>query len=262
VADMFSNAEAYERMMGRWSAQLADLFLNFVHVRDDERVLDVGCGTGSLMQALAERTTRGRIVGIDPTAPFIEYARSRFCDPRITCERGSAFDLPFPDASFDVSLSLLVLMLIPTPEKAVDEMVRVTRPGGVVGACTWDADGFTMVAALWDEAVRLDPAAATAAERPKHCNRAGQLRQLWESAGLQHVEETALQFDARFSSFDDYWSPFLTGIGPPGVYVTSLSESKRIALRKALRVRLSPDNPDKPFSLPARAWAVRGVVRS
>ena len=58
-------AEAYEVMMGRWSRQLAPLFVEFVGVRDGERVLDVGCGTGSLSATLARVTGASKIVGID-----------------------------------------------------------------------------------------------------------------------------------------------------------------------------------------------------
>jgi ubiquinone/menaquinone biosynthesis C-methylase UbiE len=53
---MFGVAEAYEVMMGRWSRQLAPMFVEFVGVRDGERVLDVGCGTGALSATLARLT--------------------------------------------------------------------------------------------------------------------------------------------------------------------------------------------------------------
>ena len=64
---MFEVAEAYEVMMGRWSRQLAPLFVEFVGVRDGEKVLDVGCGTGSLSATLARVTGASKIVGIDPS---------------------------------------------------------------------------------------------------------------------------------------------------------------------------------------------------
>ena len=78
---MFEVAEAYEVMMGRWSRQLAPLFVEFVGVRDGERVLDVGCGTGSLSATLARVTGAAKIVGIDPSKGFIEYARTKLPIP-------------------------------------------------------------------------------------------------------------------------------------------------------------------------------------
>lgn len=101
MADMFPNATAYERLMGRWSERLAPLFLDFAAVRDRDRVLDVGCGTGALVDAVVKRGAGSTVVGIDPSQPFIDYARQRFSGPRFTFECGNAMALPYPDASFD-----------------------------------------------------------------------------------------------------------------------------------------------------------------
>jgi precorrin-6B methylase 2 len=85
---MFQGAEAYEAMMGRWSRQLAPLFIDFVGVRDTDMVLDVGCGTGSLTTTLARVTRASKIVGIEPSSSFIDYARTQISDPRSpSCRR-------------------------------------------------------------------------------------------------------------------------------------------------------------------------------
>jgi trans-aconitate methyltransferase len=65
MAEMFANAAAYERVMGRWSARLAPPVADFSQVRDIGRVLDVGCGTGVLVQFISDTTRRSSIVGID-----------------------------------------------------------------------------------------------------------------------------------------------------------------------------------------------------
>src|SRR5262245_46636474 len=118
MAEKFADPGAYERAMGRWSALVAPPFAEFAQVRDGGRVLDVGCGTGSLVQALLSATRRCEVVGIDLTAPFVDYSRARFVDPRVTFDCGSALALPYPNGSFDHALSLLVLMHLPDPAKA------------------------------------------------------------------------------------------------------------------------------------------------
>jgi len=189
MADMFANAHAYEVRMGRWSVRLAPLFVHFAQITDGGHVLDVGCGTGALVRTVSAMTRQSEIVGIDPAQPSLEYARTQLADPRITFDRGTALDLPYPAGTFDYTLSLLVLMFLPHPEKAASEMRRVTRPGGTVAACPWDREGLEMTAIFWEEAIRLDPAAAERAERLLQFDQAGQLTALWHATGLQHVEE-------------------------------------------------------------------------
>src|SRR5262245_15141176 len=103
---MFANAHAYEATMGRWSARLAPRFLDFAKITDGGRVLDVGCGTGSLIGALAAAAPTATIVGIDPALPSVEYARTRFTEPRISVDHGNALELPYPDGAFDRTLAL------------------------------------------------------------------------------------------------------------------------------------------------------------
>ncbi|HSH70910.1 MAG TPA: methyltransferase domain-containing protein, partial [Deferrisomatales bacterium] len=224
------------------------------------RVLDVGCGTGSMIGAVAERTRRTVIVGVDTAQPFLAFSRARFSDPRIAFARGSAGALPCPDNAFDQCLSLLVFQLIPQVEVAAAEMRRVTRPGGTVAACAWDGKGLEMAAVLWEEAARLGLAARGGAERKRSCSGEGQLAWLWREMGLAAVEETGLEIRTEFRSFDDYWLPLLDGVGPAGAYVAALAGEQRDALRAALRRRLLGGRPDGPISLGARAWAVRGTV--
>ena len=260
MAEMFVSASAYDNMMGRWSTRLAPLFVGFARVRDGARILDVGCGTGSLVQAVADVARESKIVGIDPAPTFIEHCRKRFADPRFAFDCGNGMELPYPDGSFDQALSQLVLQFVPQPEKAAREMRRVTRPGGTVAAATWDAANLELSAVLWDEAVKLDSAAAARAPGTRPCSRKGQLAELWQATGFENSEETALEIPTEFSSFDDYWLPFTTGTGPHGVYVATLTPEQRDALRDALRRRLLGDRPDGPFSMRARALAVRGTV--
>ena len=166
-----------------------------------------------------------------------------------------------PDTSFDKTLSLLVMNFIPDPAKALQEMIRVTRPGGVVSAAVWDyGDGMEMLRVFWDEAVATDSTIAPRDERHMPLCKRGELAALWRANGLQDVAEQAIVVGLPFESFDDYWSPFLGGQGPAGAYAASLSETARAALASRLRKRLLGEREDGAFTLQARAWAVKGVV--
>jgi hypothetical protein len=90
--------------------------------------------------------------------------------------------------------------------------------------------------------------------------RQGELAEFWNGQGLRDVRETPLVVPMTFSSFDDFWSPFLEGQGPAGAYVAGLPEGSRRELEQRLRRRLLGGGGDRPITLHAKAWAVRGIV--
>jgi SAM-dependent methyltransferase len=259
---MFSLGEAYEIFMGRWSVRLAPLLVRFAGVIDDDDVLDVGSGTGALAATVAALAPSSRIVGIDRSEPYVAVARARHESQRLHFEVGDAQQLPLKEGSFDRTLSLLILNFVPDPKRALTEMVRVTRPGGTVAAAVWDyGEGMEMLRVFWDEVIALDPRADGMDERHMPLSRAGELAGLWRTQ-LQNVSDTALTIETPFSSFENYWSPFLQRQGPAGAYVGTLSPRDREELELKLRQRLLGNRADGPITLHARAWAVRGIVPS
>jgi SAM-dependent methyltransferase len=246
--------------MGRWSRELATLLVRFAGLRDGDTLLDVGSGTGSIAAAVAS-TPAVRIVGLDPAAPYLGFARSRHDHDRTRFIVGDGQRLPFHDGAFDRALSLLAINFVPDPQKAATEMTRVTRRGGIVAAAVWDYDaGMEMLRLFWDAVVALHPEDAQKDERHMRLCRSGELAALWRSHDLQNVTEEALTITTDFASFDDYWNPFLEKQGPAGHYIAALPEPDRDALRRALRHRLIGDGLDHAFTLSARAWAARGLV--
>jgi SAM-dependent methyltransferase len=261
--NMFGDAEAYERFMGRWSRLVAPRLVGFTgRLPERGRMLDVGSGTGSLAFAIAERNGRARVLGIDPSKEYVAYASSRNPFPdRTSFEVGDAQQLHFPDASFDAALSLLVFNFIPDPKKALLELRRVTKPGGKLSAAVWDyGAGMRMLRMFWDAAAGLDPAAEKLDEKHMPLCRAGELSALWREGGLENVREQSIDIRMRFESLADYWDPFLLGQGPAGSYVRRLDSDKLQALRNEVNRRLALPGENTAFVLPARVWSVRGTV--
>jgi SAM-dependent methyltransferase len=258
-----NNAEAYERLMGRWSPLLAEEFLAFAGVAPGESVLDLGCGTGALARALAARAAPRRILGIDIAPAYIDHARRHANDPRLSFAEGDALALDLADGSVDRALSLLALNFIPGPERALGEMRRVTREGGIVAAAVWDfAGGLVYQRIFWDTAAALDPEADRA--RARHyaspLTRERELEAAFVAAGLRDVEARTLTIRQRYADFADYWQPIANAQGPVGDYVKRLSPPALAALAAALERAYRSGGADGPRSMAATAWAAKARV--
>lgn len=262
---MYTNPEGYERYMGRWSARLAPRFMEFADIAEDAFVLDVGSGTGVLGHALTGAGRRPRVVAVDPVADYVDYARRRPGAEGILSGVAGAEALPFADNGFDAALALLILQEIADVPRALAEMRRVTRPGGRVAACQWDfRDGMPMLSLFWQAVAAVAPEAArekaSRSVSEGFSDRAA-LANLWAGGGLVAVGTVGLVVAMEFASFEDYWSPFLDGATPTGVFARDLPEKVRRAVARDLRERiLGHDARDRAFTLEARAWAVRGTV--
>jgi SAM-dependent methyltransferase len=244
-------ADAYDRFMGRYSRLLAPQMADLAGVRADQRALDVGCGPGALTTVLVERLGAASVSAVDPSSSFVEAARTRH--PGVDVREATAEDLPFADDTFDTAIAQLVVHFMRDPVAGIDQMRRVTRPGGVVAACVWDhAGGRGPLGLFWQKARELDPGVAD--ESHLAGAREGHLVQLLEGAGLHEVEATTLDADRDHPTFDDWWDPYEHGVGPAGAYVATLDAERRLALRDRCHAALG----DGPFTVPAMAWAARG----
>jgi SAM-dependent methyltransferase len=259
--NLWSGGDAYEQYMGRWSRQIAPLFLDILNPPRDAEWVDIGCGTGVLSSAILRNCAPKRVAGIEPSAAFVEAANSQIDDSRFHCQPGSAEALPYNDDAFSAAVSGLVLNFVKDKEKSVAEMVRVTSPGGIVALYVWDYAGHMQIMRyFFDTAIELDEGARKFDDgynapicRPRP------LSHLFERAGLIDIKVASLDISAAFESFEDYWSPFLGGTGSAPKYCTSLSPEAQARLKENLRAQV-PIGPDGEILLAVRAFAVKGTV--
>jgi SAM-dependent methyltransferase len=191
---------------------------------------------------------------------------TRGSGPRISSATflvAAAESLPFPDGSFDAALALLVLQEFDDPGRAVREMARTIRPGGTVAACLWDfRDGMPMFSLFWQaaETVAPDAVARRRVEHPPSRPGLQGLTELWADAGLAEVRTARLDLSQEFSSFEDFWLPFLTQATPTSDFAIAVNRETGGELANALRRIMPAARPDGSFALPARALAVAGVA--
>jgi SAM-dependent methyltransferase len=113
------------------------------HLRPGMRLLDIGCGPGSITLGLAAVVAPGEVVGIDLRPEAVEQARALAAERRVSNVRfevASVYAQPFADPAFDAVFAHAVLMHLAEPVRALAEVRRVLRPGGIVGLSDLDID--------------------------------------------------------------------------------------------------------------------------
>ncbi len=259
--ETWGSGDAYERYVGRWSRPVAREFLGWLNVEPGLRWGDVGCGTGALVEGILAGSGPTSIIAIDRAEGFIRAARERVKDPRVQFDVGDALALAWPANSCDATVSGLVLNFVPDPKAMATEMVRVTRPGGTVGAYVRDyGGGMQMMRHFWDVAVLINPhdSKLDQAERFPICQ-PEPLATLFREVGLSPVSVRAISVATVFRDFNDYWTPFLGKQGAAPTYLAGLDAVARDRIRDTLKARLAAA-ADGPIGLTARARAVQGKV--
>ena len=116
-------------------------FFERLNIPAGTRLLDIACGAGQLTIPAARKGIQ--VTAIDLAANLVQQARARALEEHLQAriDQGDAESLPYPDASFDVALSLIGSMFAPRPELVASEMIRVCRPGGRVIMGNWTPQG-------------------------------------------------------------------------------------------------------------------------
>jgi SAM-dependent methyltransferase len=250
----------YEAFMGRWSAAVAQALLDAVPLRRGGRCLDIGCGVGSLSRVVADRLAPLELVGIDPSRAFLRQAVQAL--PHLLPVCADATALPFGASTFDTAVSGLVLNFVPDAHRALVEVARVLRSGGVFAAYVWDYDHPDFfLARLWAGLAAVHGERSVADERGRWavCTIEG-LTEVTEGSGLSDVRVRPITIDTFFPDRQAVWDAFLLGVGPAGRAVGALDVPIRARLRQWLLDDL-PSSKDGTMRLTGRALAATAVRR-
>jgi ubiquinone/menaquinone biosynthesis C-methylase UbiE len=256
---MFSDGKVYERMMGRWSKRVGQTFLEWINAPKNLKWIEVGCGNGAFTEELIAHCAPLEVTAIDPSEGQLSFARTRPAAKLAQFRQADAQALPFPDRSFDAAAMALVITFIPEPAKAVAEMARVVRPGGLIATYMWDtlAGGVPLAPvgkafkAMGKEYARVS---SDASKREV-------MQSLWQAAGLQEIETREIRIPVTYSSFEDFCESNLVPIGPAGQVLKAMSASELKELKDRLR-EILPIASDGRIAYEAFANAIKGRVAS
>ncbi len=209
-------AETYERVHAPRFAEPARDLATLAGVAAGSSVLDVGTGTG-VAAKVAQELGAQTVVGVDPSEGMLDVARS--ARPGIEFLAAEAIDLPFPDGRFDVVLGNFVLAHFAKVETALFDIIRVTKPGGVIGFTTW-TDGRDAFTDAWLELVStvvpddlLAPTLDKVIPNHERYTRRAAVEETLLDAGLRHVRTEPAQYEWRYDrdEFVDGLTVWATG---------------------------------------------------
>ena len=208
----------------------AELLCEAVNLQADWRVLDVATGSGNAAIAAARRGCQ--VVGLDYVPSLLESGRLRARAECLAVEfvEGDAENLPVPSASFDAVLSIYGAMFAPNHRRTAEELLRVCRPGGVIGLASWTPEGFI------GEMFRLfgkyiAPVAGLAP--PIRWGDPDHLREIFGS-GIGSMTNDVRTAVFRFASAKDNVDFFRTYYGPTLKTFESLSAARRESLEREM----------------------------
>jgi SAM-dependent methyltransferase len=261
LRDQIAGARAYEELhvpalFKQWCPRLLDA----AGVGTGDRLLDVACGTGVLAREAATRVGReGYVTGVDPGRGMLAVARE--LAPDIEWKEGIAESLPYPDRFFDTIGCQFGLMFFNDRVKALQEMIRVARPGGRVAVAVWDSlensNAYPVEVRLIQRLA--GEAAADALRAPFALGDKDALAALLEGSGVESVSVATHDGTARFPSIRSMVEADLRGWLPVmGVFLDELQI--RSILEEAERALANYVTEDGHVVFNSPAHIATGVV--
>ncbi len=182
-------AAAYDSLWSPAIQPLGERLLEHLPLAAAEHVIDVGTGAGALLPAIRRAAPRAAIVGIDRSEGMLQLARQRHDGPLAIMDAQS---LDLPDDCFDVAIVAFVLFHLPDPQRCLEEVFRVLRPGGKVGTATWGVEHLATANVIWAEELTVAGAATfqlPATDNRACCNSEAKMTRVLERAGFTEPED-------------------------------------------------------------------------
>ena len=247
-------ARAYESLhvpalFRQWAPIVADA----AGIERGDCVLDIACGTGILAREARRRVgDHGTVAGLDASPGMLAVAQE--LAPDVDWREGLADSLPFPAKSFDAVLSQFGLMFFPDRSAAIQEMLRVLRPGGRLAVAVWDSldrsEAYPIEVALLEE--RAGREAAEALRAPFVLGDKSRLVELFEGAGATAVEVETHHGTACFPSIRAMVEADLRGWLPVmGIHLEEHVIADVLAAAESALAQYVTDDGSVQFDAPA-----------
>ncbi|GAC1661149.1 MAG: hypothetical protein PVS2B1_18840 [Candidatus Dormibacteraceae bacterium] len=237
LADRYSlRAEAYDELWSPVIRPVGERLIGHLPLIGSSHIIDVGTGAGALLAGIQRAAPNANILGVDRSEGMLRLARKRHSGPLALMD---VQNLALSDNRFDAAVVAFVLFHLPHPERCLNEVRRVLKPGGTVGTLTWGPEKLPPANKIWDE--ELKAAGARVLELPAADNRAccdspEKVTALLEQTGfkLTRVWSESLEYRWRPEDHFEYQTRSSSRL-----LLESLAAPERETCLRRLRVRLS-----------------------
>jgi ubiquinone/menaquinone biosynthesis C-methylase UbiE len=243
LAERYSQrAEAYDKLWSPVIRPAGERLIRQLSLKAARSIIDVGTGAGALLPAIRRAAPSAAIFGIDRSDGMLRLARKKHSGSLALMDMQN---LAFPANRFDAAVVAFVLFHVPSPQRCLDEVNRVLKPGGSVGTVTWGAERIPMASAIWDE--ELEGAGAHYLELPATDNRAccddgEKVTALFEQTGfsMTRVWSETIEYRWRPEDYFDYQMRSTSRLR-----LLSLDHDDREACLRRIRRRLSGSDDEQ-----------------
>lgn len=270
-------AEAWDGVEGdQWTNQadrydaaavgLESRLMESAAITADDRVLDVGCGTGKTSLSAARSASNGAVLGVDLSSRMLERARQRAETEKLSnvdFVRADAQVHPFPTEDFDIALSSFGVMFFADPVAAFTNIGRSLKPGGRLALLTWQAQADNAWIVAFRGALAMGrqlPTPPPDAPSPFSLAVPDTVRRILGAAGFGEIVLTAVDDSLRYGSDADDAFSFVRTMGFVRGLTQDLDEaSSSTALEQLHQVLVEAEGPEG-VALPAAAWIITATT--
>ena len=197
-------AAAYDSLWSPAIQPVGERLLDRLPLAGADRVIDLGTGAGALLPAIRRAAPRAAILGIDRSEGMLELARQRHDGPLALMD---AQNLDLPGDHFDVAIVAFVLFHLPDPQRCLEEVLRVLKPGAMVGTATWGVEHMAAANLIWDEELMAAGSAAfplPATDNRACCNTEAKMTRLLERTGFTEIRTGTESLEHRWRREDHF----------------------------------------------------------
>jgi ubiquinone/menaquinone biosynthesis C-methylase UbiE len=242
---------------------VGEKIIEHLHLKSDNKVLDIASGTGEPGLSIAAITTQGSVTALDLSEAMLEIAKEHASERQLRnfeTQAGDISSLDFADQSIDAISCRMGFMFFPDILGALSEMHRVLRDDCWVAASVWDIPQknfwVTVTMGTIDEIMKLKPPPPDAPGMFR-CTRPGFMREHLQRAGFRNITETEVSTGLRLDP-ETYWE-MITEVGAPIVAALSQADSQtQEAIRQRVLEKIYAEFPEGNFYMGANAIIIAG----